>query len=109
MVEITEQAQRIIMSWQDDLWRLASEVGTLDQSYIKATESLARSLSTMLTMHGLERIMADGEHDLICTSEHLTFGVNRHMNTKPVGDHLPDWMASQVQVQVQVPSWSVNS
>lgn len=95
MTEITEQAESTLVRMRDELARIAHTVGEDDPRYIKAATSLARSLSTMLTLKP-SKIAADGGAlDLYCYSyTGLVFGVN---------------YSGQGTDEHGIGSWSVNS
>ena len=97
-VHITSEALTVLVAMRDAVAEVGHQFGTTSTEYLNASATLARSLSTMLTMHQLTRVMADGPLSLYCQA-FISFGVNVSMRDVPTGfGH-----------SIAVPTWSVNS
>lgn len=101
-IEITEQAQKVIVTMRDMLSHVRHAIGENDPMYVKMAESLAFSLTTMLGLGG--RITSDGDCELYCVGPYLTYGVNFHSKTHPNKE-----IQSFDIVAKNLGEWSVNS
>lgn len=98
IVTLTEGAVKNITKMRDDLVQTRMNFGERSPQFIEAASTLAFSLSSMLTMHQLDRIMAEGDDGLVC-SAFITVGmVNHPKSTEVYGGTV-----------YTSPSWSLNS
>lgn len=102
-LEITDEASKVIVNMRDKLSQARHAIGENDPMYVKMAESLAFSLITMLGLGG--RITADGDVDLYCVGEFITYGVNFHSR-----EHPDKGMREALRgLNVVIGEWSVNS
>lgn len=89
-VNVTPQAIATITAMSDELSRIRSLFGDSDERTVKAATSLAFSLCQMLMLRPVS-ISSDGNLDLHCNSEHLTYGVNYTGASYDKEHHVGEW------------------
>lgn len=101
-IEITDDASKVIVNMRDKLSNVRHAIGENDPMYVKMAESLAFSLTTMLGLGG--KITSDGDVELYCIGEYITYGVNFHSRKHP-NDEYNEFDL----VRENLGEWSVNS